>query len=394
MSTDPTTPLTPVQGHTDLISNAWLMSYNLAINQVHHLWICLDCNIALLTSSVVKHTTKSTAHPGGPSPIPQFIDMLATQNNMAMVYPDTTHIIDAIDGLRVQTVTSCSACRLFGVKKKTITNHISALHKGLTPAPTPQGTYNAQYFNNSNKTLFEVTVRNVPPPPAPGDHDTADLRQLVALPSVRKDLPRLGATVIAYFKKAEATLKSIDHIILCKLNTKDIAKTAVNNTPLHGLEQEASLQAYCRTVTHLVAGLLRAHSTPGYKFPTNPTLDTAIGALHTSLQDAAQTGFNELHAVFLSLFGTLWTAKDDPEEATAIIGWAGLIDFNKGTKGRSRSEKFGGATRTRDLVKLRRVKKTMEGNPGQAECRVRQTMCQRQPGRAGRTRNKPGKVRE
>ncbi|KAJ7573464.1 hypothetical protein C8J56DRAFT_903468 [Mycena floridula] len=356
MSTDPTTPLTPVQGHTDLVSNAWLTSYNLAINQVHHLWICLDCNIAVLTSSIAKHTTKSKAHPGGTAPTAQFIDMLATQNNMAMVYPDTTHAIDAIDGLQVTAVRRCSGCRTFFGRHKTVSNHIKTDHQNQNPEPQPEGTYNGQQFNKVNKAYFQVNINNLPPPPAPGgfrallqtlrnfdisnlvdktetdarlvqpwlkingfhlhvaDHDTADLRQLVALPSVRKDLPRLGATVIAYFKKAEATLKSIDHIILCKLNTRDIAKTAVNNTPLHGLEQEASLQAYCRTITHLVAGLLRAHSTPGYKFPTNPTLDTAIGALHTSLQDAAQTCFNELHAVFLSLFSTLWTAKDDPEE--------------------------------------------------------------------------------
>ncbi|KAJ7577798.1 hypothetical protein C8J56DRAFT_798220 [Mycena floridula] len=348
MSAEPTAPLTTVPGHTDLISNAWLARYNLAINTVHRLWICTDCKVAFLTSSVDKHTSESKAHAGGLAPSPPFINTLAAQNNIATDYPDTTHIIDAIDGLTVHKATSCSACRLFGVKKKTVTNHISKDHKGLKPEPTPQGTYHVQYFNQGNKVLFEVNVNNVPPPAAAAGfhsllqtlhnfdasslvdeterdarlvqpwlkingfhlhvapYDTAALRLLIALPSKAKDLPRLDAAVLGYFKKAEETLKFIDRVILCKLNTSNIAK-------IYKFVKVA-LQAYCRTVTHLVAGLLRASVTAGYKFPTNPSLDTAIKALHASLQIPADTSFNELHAVFLGLFGTTWTPKEDAEE--------------------------------------------------------------------------------
>ncbi|KAJ7574807.1 hypothetical protein C8J56DRAFT_802497 [Mycena floridula] len=332
------------------------MRYNLAINRVHHLWICTDCEVAFFTPSIAEHTSKSKAHPDGTAPTAQFIATLAGQQNIASIYPDTTHIIDAIDGLRVQKVTCCSACRTFGVKKKTITNHISALHKGLTPSPKPQGTYNAQYFNNSNKAFFEVNVRNVPPPPAPGGfmsllhslrnfdisnlvdktetdarlvqpwlkingfhlhvapYDIAEIRALVALPSKAKDLPRLSDAVLAYFKKAEAALKSIDRIILCKLNTSDIAKTSVNQFIESHKFVKVNSQAYCMTVTHLVAGLLRASVTAGYKFPTNPSLDTAIKALDLSLQKPAERCFNELHAIFLALFGTTWMPKEDAEE--------------------------------------------------------------------------------
>ncbi|KAJ7574786.1 hypothetical protein C8J56DRAFT_901965 [Mycena floridula] len=166
MSADPTAPLTVMPGHTDLVSNAWLMRYNLAINRVYHLWICTDCKIAVKTSSIAKHTTRDTVHPGGLAPIAQFINILAAQNNIPSAYPDTTHAIDAIDGLPVHKVKCCSACRTFGIEK-TITNHITKDHKTETPQPQPMGTYNGQQFNNANKVYFEVNVNNLLPPPAP-----------------------------------------------------------------------------------------------------------------------------------------------------------------------------------------------------------------------------------
>ncbi|KAJ7573442.1 hypothetical protein C8J56DRAFT_1066156 [Mycena floridula] len=146
MSADPTTPLTPLPGHTDLISNAWLMSYNLAINTVHRLWICIPCQVAFFTSSVAEHTGKAKPHliddEAGPVPAAPFIAALALQNNIATHYPDTTHAIPAVDGLQVHQVTHCSGCRWFGVRK-TIVNHILKDHKKETLKPTPQGTYNA-----------------------------------------------------------------------------------------------------------------------------------------------------------------------------------------------------------------------------------------------------------
>ncbi|EPQ50228.1 hypothetical protein GLOTRDRAFT_134134 [Gloeophyllum trabeum ATCC 11539] len=152
------------------------------------------------------------------------------------------------------------------------------------------------------------------------------LIQLVATPK-KDEFPGLKKLVFNYMSSATGSIKSTAELVLQTLNTPDPAKTGINNTPFHAMQQDETLSNYSGYVVQLIAFLLRPKGQ--YSLPLSSGLTVALEQLQlwiaNAVHDEDEDGYTELHNVLSQLWMNKWLPAEDNHIPCPTVRFLALL---------------------------------------------------------------------
>jgi hypothetical protein len=256
--------LIPVQTLNDLFTTPTLTTISLAINTTLQLFICLSCQNAQTSASILEHFRRKHPH-SLTSDLRNYIQEIAGCANILSHYPTIHPSMEPVihvSGLPVSILTGCSQCP-YVASKKCVAKHIQKEHS----LAIPQDNISAQclnigvtkvYFRVKNPSIIAsslefsdtllyafnsfdwTTFSNITANPnarmispwlmRTGWHnhilgfDIQELCQLVAMPE-ESEFPGLHSCIKTYFADATNLIDHTDLLVLQRLNTPNPGKT-------------------------------------------------------------------------------------------------------------------------------------------------------------------------
>ncbi|KZT18427.1 hypothetical protein NEOLEDRAFT_1152627 [Neolentinus lepideus HHB14362 ss-1] len=339
-----------------IITHPFLDSLDLVVNSSIHAVCCKTCMVAIVRDHIPGHIHANHAALAKYLDEDMLLDVL-DELEVEQSLPRITDglVVQEIQGLKVHDGFLCNQCSKIRLNRKSMLQHYSDIHPDLPP-PLQFTACKAQRLTTGagSSSIYCKVEKPISSPDTPWEqmittaqmemagtevaedrdinarmvspwllttrwhehvqgYNISELCHLISTP--RKDeYPDLPHLVLAYMERATNLINHTDELVLQVLNTPDPAKTGINNTPFHKMQQNSTLRQYISPVIRLLAFLLRPKDK--YQVPIPIALGQALQTLATWLSNPAEDkdGLVALDAVL----GHIWMIKWLPSERNHI----------------------------------------------------------------------------